>query len=146
MKKVLIATDFSPHAQYTVEYVLDFLQDTKASCEVYLLNTYMVLQNDADRVISVNDQLKKQSQIGLQQAEKAAQKLIKNPLIKISSISRMGSLKNVISQLLKKEKFDFVAMGKNGGKNVESISEVLKEKHCPLLLTYLDHKHGQIHN
>lgn len=138
MKKILITTDFSPHSKNTIQYVLDFLQETKIPCELNLLNTYMVLQNDASQVISLNDELKKKSKAGLLKEESEAKSQIKNPLISVHTTSTMGSLKNVIFQMLKKEKYDLVAMGKDGGKHVETIQGLLKQEKCPLLITYIE--------
>lgn len=137
MKGVLIPTDFSHHSTYTIKYVLDLLQNNQGPCRVLLLNSYMVLQTDAKLVISQNDELKAKSKAGLLQDVNYANKNLKNPQITIETISYMGSLKNVIYQVLQKENIDLVAMGKDGGKHVETISALLKEVgKCPLLTTY----------
>lgn len=137
MKKILITTDFSKHSKNTIKYVLDLLQKMAIPCTVVLLNTYMVLQTDAKQVITLNDEMKKKSKAGLLSEESEAKNLINNPLVTVQTISHMGSLKNVIHQLLKNENFDLVAMGKDGGKHVETIQGLLKEEQCPLLITYL---------
>ena len=138
MKYILITTDFSHHSKYTVQYVLNFMQETNIPCRIILLNTYLPPQTDPDQVISVNDTLRMKSKIGLLQEMVEAQKNIRNPLITIETRSHIGTLKNVILQLLQNNKFDLVAMGKNGGKHVETISVLLKQQHCPLLITYQD--------
>jgi len=96
----------------------------------------MVLQNDAKQVISLNDELKSKSKAGLLEEITQAQKQNKNPQVSIESISHMGSLKNVVHQVLKNEEIDLVAMGKDGGNHVEVISNLLKEEECPLLVTF----------
>lgn len=137
MKKILIATDFSRHSKHTLQYVLNFFQDIQVPCHITLLNTYMVLPTDARQVIIMNDELKKKSLAGLHLEENEARQMIKNPHLKIEVISHMGSLKNVISNLFQAKKFDLVAMGKDGGKNVETVQTLLKQVECPLLVTYL---------
>lgn len=64
-------------------------------------------------------------------------KKVKNPNVTLEVASHMGSLNNVVLQLVQKDKFDMVAMGKSGGDNVETISKMLKQQKCPLLITYL---------
>lgn len=137
MQSILIPTDFSEDSKYTIKYVLDLLQNNKGPCRVLLLNAYMVLQTDAKLVISQNDELKKKSRAGLLEEEMFAKTKLTNPEVTIETLSSMGSLKNVIYQVLQKEKIDLIAMGKDGGKNVEVISTMLKsEGLCPLLTTY----------
>jgi hypothetical protein len=97
----------------------------------------MVQQTDPRQVIQLNDQLKQTSKKGLEQALDYAQSQIKNPLITVDIASHMGSLNNVVLQMIRDKEFDLVAMGKNGGKHVETISVLLKQLECPLLITYL---------
>ena len=137
MKKILITTDFSKHSKNTIKYVLNLFQTSQIPCQITLLNTYVVQQTDAKQVITMNDEMKRKSKEGLLAEEIEAKKLLNNSHISINTTSHMGSLKNVIWQLLKKEKIDLVAMGKDGGKHVETIQTLLKEEECPLLITYL---------
>ena len=136
MKRILIATDFSSHSNHTIQYVLGFLKDTKIPCKITLLNTYMVQQTDPSQVIQLNDELKQKSKAGLEKERDDALRSISNSQITIDVASHMGSLNNVILQLLNKDEVDLVAMGKDGGKNVETISGLLKKQCCPLLITY----------
>lgn len=137
MKSILIATDFSKHSKYTIRFILDFMKDTKIPCNIFLLNTFLVLQSNANQVISDNDELKKISKFKLNQEIIEAKNYAANANIIIEAISHMGSLNNVILQLLHKQIFDLVAMGKDEGKHVETISTLLKEEGCTLLVTYL---------
>ncbi len=133
MKKILIATAFSPDTQLTLDYVLDLVQDMKAPCKIVLLNTYIVHQTDPTQVISLNDELKKKSKQFL--LDTIDEIKLKNPEICIEVMSHMGSLKNVILQVIQQEKFDLVAISKEGGKQVESITALFKDIKCPLLIT-----------
>ena len=137
MKHILIATDFSRHSKYAIQYVLGFLQDTHIPCKITLVNTYMVQHTDPSQVILLNDELKNRSKAGLEQERNDALAKITNPNITIDISSHMGSLNHVILQLLKKTDIDFVAMGKNGGRHVETISKLLKIQKCPLFITYI---------
>ena len=137
MKKILIATDFSKHSRYTVEYMLELLESTQIPCRICLLNTYIVQHTDPARVILLNDELKNISRTRLERELAELQKKVKNPKISIEIASHMGSLNNVVMQMVQKDNYDMVAMGKNGGENVETISKMLKQQKCPLLITYL---------
>jgi len=137
MKKILIATDFSRHSRYTIEYILDLLEETQIACQICLLNTYMVQHTDPARVISLNDELKKKSKAGLERELDEMLKKVKNPKVSLEIASHMGSLNNVVLQMVQKEKYDMVAMGKSGGDNVETISKMLRQQKCPLLITYM---------
>lgn len=137
MKKILIATDFSRHSRYTVEYVLDLMESTRIPCQICLLNTYIVQHPDPSKLIALNDELKSFSKSGLEKERSEAMKRITNPLVTLEIASHMGSLNNVVLQMVQKDKFDMVAMGKSGGDNVETISKILRQQKCPLLITYL---------
>ena len=137
MKRILIATDFTPHSRKAIDCVVDFLKNSVSPCEILLLNTYMVSEKDPQKVITLNDELKLASRRNLEHERLELLKKLTNPHIFVSNISHMGSLTNVVSQLLRSQSIDMVVMGKDGGKNVENVSEVLKQNGCPLLVTYL---------
>jgi len=139
MKSILITTDFSSDSKYTIEYVINFMNETKIPCRILLLNTYLLPKHshqDNNDLVSTNDELRRKSQENLIKEKQIAENILKNHDISIETASHFGTLKNVVFRLIKKEKFDFVAMGKDGGKHVESIAALLKEQECPLLITY----------
>lgn len=138
MKKILITTDFSAHSRHTVDYVLDLFQDTQIACQILLVNTFKVLQTDPRKVIEINDELKKLSLTGLEKEKVEALKKINNPRISIDVASHMGSLNNVVLQIIQNEKIDLVGMGKKKGRHVEMMSSLLRKHRCPLLITYLN--------
>ncbi len=137
MKRIIIATDFSPHSQKTIEFVMGIVKDTTAPHEILLLNTYMVKETDPLKVIGLNDELKLASRRKLEHERSELQKKMRNPNIKIEIATHMGSLPNVVSQLIKANPVELVAMGKDGGRNVENVSVVLRQNGCSLLVTYL---------
>lgn len=137
MKKILIATDFSRHSKYTIEYILNLLGDTHIAFQICLLNTYMVQHTDPAKVITLNDELKRKSKAGLEMELSEMLKKVNTPHLTFQTASHMGSLNNVVLQMVRNEKFDMVAMGKSSGDNVETIAKMLKQQKCPLLITYL---------
>lgn len=144
MKNILITTDFTKDSRYSLQYMLELLKDVQSPCKILLVNTYMVQHTDPSKIIMLNDELKSKSKDGLEKQRSETLKLITNPNISIEVASHMGSLRNVIHQLLDSTKFDLVVMGKNGGKHVESVSTLLKQKHCPLLITHADVVYDQV--
>ena len=137
MNSILITTDFSPHSQYTLEYVLNLLEQTRVTSRILLVNTYLMdLQNDPQGLVQRNDELKLLSNNHLDKQKAESLRWIRNPEITIQTASHMGSLPNVISHLIIKEKIDLVAMGNDGGSHVYKIVDLLKKLKCPLLITY----------
>jgi nucleotide-binding universal stress UspA family protein len=135
MKRVLIPTDFSSDSFNTIDHVLKLLRFSNYSSYILLLNTYLIPSTTyPDKVIEMNDQIKQISEMNLKKELIKAQVLSSNQLISIETSSRMGTLYNVISELTKNEKFDIVAMGKDGGKHIQKVSETLKRLGGPTLL------------
>ena len=135
MKNVIIATDFSSHSKNTFQHVLKMLQDTKIPCQIILLNTYMVNEKDPGQVISANDRLKNESRERLEIERQEILKLISNPNITVTTASHIGSLNNVLHQLMQKDQVDLVVMGKGDQEIVAAVSKVLKNKNCRLFVS-----------
>ncbi len=145
MNNVLIPTDFSSQSRYTLEYVLGFLQHTTVPSRILLVNTYIVQLNaDPFQLVTINDQLKRESKILLENEVLWARSLCLNSLVKIESASHMGTLNNVIINLLRRETIDLVAMGKGTGNHVEQVATLLKLHNCPLLITYKPDSHEAV--
>lgn len=138
MRNILVTTDFSEHARNTLLHVLRFLKDTQIPCRILLLNTYVVSHSDPDQLITLNDELKKKSMDGLEKERKEALKDFTNSNISIETHSHLGSLNNVILQLMKKNNIDLVAMGNMEREQVDTVSRSLKKQQHPLLVTYLN--------
>ena len=136
MKKILITTDFTFDAKYTLHYVLELLRETQFPCKILLLNTFMVQQTDPSKIIALNDEMKLRSKSGLERQRAEALVGVRNANLSIETASHMGSLTNVILQLLSTSKIDLVAMGKHSGKRVEGVAELLQQKQCSLLITH----------
>ncbi len=140
MKTILVTTDFSPHSRHSLRYVVELIEHDPGPIRILILNTYnipMKVGMTSGQIILLNDELKRRSKEGLEIERLAIIKLIKNSKIKIDTSSHIGTLKNVVHQLLDDEKIDLVVMGKDGGRHVESIAAFLRNYECPLLTTYL---------
>ena len=137
MKNVLIPTDFSSQSRYSLEYILDFLQHSTVPAKILLVNTYIVEMNsDPSQLVTLNDELKKKSKAQLEQEVLWARSQCMNPLVSIEAASHMGSLNNVILNILRREKIDMVAIGKGNGSHFEQVSSLLKKQGCPILITH----------
>lgn len=137
MKSILIPTDFSAQSRHTLKVVLDLMHKTQIPCHVLLLNTYLVKQTESQNLIQLNDELKNKSKAGLEKEREEAMRDLYNSNIKIETASHLGSLKNVIMQLHETHKFDLVAIGKDGGKQVDTIAAMLNRQQCPILITHI---------
>lgn len=131
MKKVIIPTDFSPSARHCLEKVISFLAESSVAVEVILLNTYRVQHKNPVDVIRINDELKGRSKDALHEERKAAESLNKNPKIRFSTASHLGSLSNVLLQVLKSKDVDLVALSSDNPYLAEVIP-TLKQEKCPL--------------
>jgi nucleotide-binding universal stress UspA family protein len=138
MKKVLIPTDFSATAENAIGHTIDFFKDSAIPIKIYLLNVYMVPNVEKDQILTTNDQLKLDSQLGLKKTYEKVNELLQGAPHQLECISILGSLKNVIPSFITKNNIDLVIMGKDGGKHVEEISSVLKKKRssAPLMIVY----------
>ncbi len=136
MKTILVTTDFTHHSRKSLDTVLELFG--KKSCRILLLNTFTVDNRDARDIIRLNDELKQQSREKLEEEKKLALQKNSGGDVIIETSSRMGSLGNVIGQILAAEEIELVAMGKNGGDHVQTVTQILKKFHCPLLITHAD--------
>lgn len=130
--KILIPTDFSATSRDLIEKMVDSLQETNLITEILILNTFIVNETDPTLVIHANDKLKSESKSSLEELKLSAAGRIKNPHIQIQTASHLGSLKNVIQQLMKKERFDELTVTKEQASELLSLKDFLKEKACTL--------------
>lgn len=132
MRKILITTDFTDEAAKNINTVLRFLQDASRPVSVLLLNTYLLPRSEPSRVIELNDELKKKSRDGLAAAKKSAIEANTNPLVMIDTASHLGSLNNVVQNLMGVEKYETIAFCESGE---EKLSELIRNSAAPLLIT-----------
>lgn len=130
--KILIPTDFSATSRDLIEKMVDSLQETNSITEILILNTFIVNETDPELVIHANDKLKSESKSCLEELKLSASERIKNPQVQILTASHLGTLKNVIQQLMKKEKFDQLTVTKEQASELIPLKEFLKEKACTL--------------
>lgn len=132
--KILVPTNFSPDSIKLLEELLLRIQDTRTPTEILLLNTFMVKETNPALVISENDRLKRESLQNLQLLKATTDTKNKNPFILVTVASHMGTMRNVIQQILTKEDFDELAITKEQSSDISGIMKFLKEKSCSVYI------------
>jgi nucleotide-binding universal stress UspA family protein len=138
MKNILIATDFSKHSNDAIHYVINLVQRLHDSCHILLVNSYLIPSDtEKDRMIEVNDKLRTESQNLLKKEKRIVSNLIKSKNITIETISQIGSLHNVILNLIDIKHINLVVIGSCATEQLSIITRGLKgAQHPPLLVTY----------
>ena len=123
MKNILIATDFSKYSIEAVNYVTYLVQRLQESCHILLLNTYLIpFDTSKEKLIEVKSRI---------------DCVLKGKSITIETISQIGSLHNVILNIIDIKPINMVVMAACGGDYLSKIAKVLKEKQrLTLLVTY----------
>lgn len=132
--KILIPTDFSQNSKGLIDEVIASLGETETLTEILLLNTFIVKETDPELVIVANDKLKSESRMSLEELKQLTLNKVLNPHIQIQTASHLGTLKNVIQQILKKERFDQLTVTKEQASDLSAIREFLKEKTCAFVI------------
>lgn len=136
MKHFLVVTDFSSEAYHSLRLILQSEKNTRVPVRILLVNTYLVdLKDEPHLLLQKNDLLKAQSKQNLEKQKSDELIWVRNPLITIETASHMGSLANVILNLIAKEDFDAVVIGKSESFAVKEIEKLLKKQKCSLIIT-----------
>ncbi|MDA8792105.1 universal stress protein [Bacteriovoracaceae bacterium] len=135
MVRILVPTDFSHDSQKAIDFAVNFFKD-KSPSKIHLLNTYMVQKSDGNNIIDMNDRIKEMAMKGLERAKDYSEQLTKTETIDVETHLKIGSLKNVIYQMIKEQGIDLVVMGRDAGKHINEVSKHLKDKsaECPIVI------------
>jgi len=110
VKKVLLSTDFSENAQHAIDYALLLFGDQDVN--YFLLNSYCLMHNIPEMLISLEDILHEQSEKGLKKnlahIKNDYQKLV------IETISTYGEPAVAIKKVVKDRSIDLVVIGSRG--------------------------------
>jgi hypothetical protein len=132
--KILIPTDFSHTSKSLIEQIVNSLHETETLTEILILNTFIVKETDPEQVIVANDKLKSESKTSLEELKSLTMSKILNPNVQIQTVSHLGTLKNVIQQILKKERFDQLAVTKEQASELTAIKDFLRERACSFVI------------
>lgn len=134
MRTILVPTDFSEAAREALNFALRFANHGSLALDLILMNTYFVPPVPNSRIISTNDELRSHSLSRLEKEALFAKGLIKNKRLTTSTLCRMGTLKNVILQVIEEKKIDLVILGIRGSKRKDEVFDILNRSQCPVLI------------
>lgn len=136
--RILVATDFSNEAYNALFYVTKLLE--KQKCIIYLLNVNQSPSNNFFSQKEKVDDLNKESKERLTATLHKIQRDQNNDLHDFQTISRQGSLEEVIIRTIVDRKIDLLVMGnkgKTGAKEIfmggYTVKVIRSLKQCPLL-------------
>jgi len=117
VKKVLLSTDFSENAQHAIDYALSIFGDQDVN--YFLLNSYYLIHNFSEMLISLEDILHEQSEKSLKKnlinIKNAHQSLA------IETISTYGEPTVAIKKVVKDQGIDIVVMGSQGSSALKEV-------------------------
>ncbi len=149
--KVLIPTDFSESARAAFDYGYQLVKD-HSDLELILLNSYEMPKVGASGGVMLNleEAMSKESLRDLSIELRQLTELY--PGVKITTVSRYGTLENSISRTWNEEKADFIVMGTKGasglkkaliGSNTQTVIENVVQ---PVIAVPCDWKYRKIKN
>lgn len=135
MKQVLFLTDFSETARNSIIYGIEMFNN---NAQFYILNSYNIETPSSPYIMQIVEDLKLESERGLQKEIS----LIKNkyPKISIKPLSIYGSLVEAINKIIDNENIELIVLGCRGETIIENIFlgsnafNVVKYINTPLLV------------
>lgn len=131
MKNIILATDFSENARNAIVYAINLLGDKDV--EYTLVNSFWEPQMNKDVLITIRDILEKRSEEGLQKEIEFIQEKFPDKTINVGTQSIHGRLSDVVNDLAKKKRYDYVIVGtkgKTGSWYIGSVAKQLVQKSC----------------
>lgn len=120
MKTILIPTNLNVDWTH-LNQVVKVINSSPSPVRVVLLNTYLASDKDPKKVIELNDRLKLESKLGLQDLQSQLEKTVDHPNVHWERLSLMGSLRNVMRLLIKTDDISLAVLSPK----TEQLSEIL---------------------
>ena len=141
VKRVLLSTDFSANADQAIEYALTVFDNEEV--DYCLLNSYSVLHNIPETLISLEDILREQSEKRLSKALKRIKSSHKK--LSIESLSIFGDAPASIKKIADDRCVDLVVLGSRGSTISEAIygsttSQLIRRMNQPMLIVPYNYK------
>ncbi len=134
MNKILIPTNFSDTSHRVIRGALSFFEGIREKLTCILLNTYMVPPSSLDRIVGINDGLKKRSLGGLKQELEIVRSWPTQSHVVFETMSQIGVPSHVIPRIVEEQGVDCVAIGKSSQSRQEEIAALANRLSCPLLV------------
>ncbi|MDJ0645609.1 MAG: universal stress protein [Flavobacteriaceae bacterium] len=149
MKKIVVPTDFSENANHALQYAIELFKGIDSY--FYILNTFEMQPplDFFDKTLSTNADLYKMLQRNSEEElQKLKEELQKGPLKRqeFEVISKMGSLPQIIKELVENEGVDLVVMGAKGASKGQSTIfgshtlQVINKRICPVIVVPEDYE------
>ncbi len=141
VQRVLLSTDFSENADHAIHYALSLFD--KEGVEFCLLNSYSLIKNFPDTLISLEDVLHEQSEKRLANTTKRLRSTFNLPKIKSLSIS--GNPPAAIHKVADELQVDVVVLGAKGDTFNSAIygsttSRLIRRMNRPLLVVPINYE------
>lgn len=143
MIRILLPTDFSDNAFHAIRYATLIFREQ--DCVFYLLNTYMPASYAVGSMpnnisaLEMEEIMRENSIRRLDQIEKKIREENNITLHSFKKVSSFNFLTNEISNLVKKEKIDYVIMGTQGATGAQEVflgtqtMNTIRKAKCPVL-------------
>ncbi len=141
VKRVLLSTDFSDNAEYAIEYALMLFGSDQV--DYFLLNSYSLVSNIPEMLISLEDILQEQSERGLARTMDRIKK--EHQQVSIETLSVYGDTHSTIKKIADDRSVDLVVLGNKGDLLDEAIygrtaSQLVNRVNQPMLVVPQDCK------
>lgn len=142
MKKILVPTDFSTHANNAYRYALHIAALSNAQVVVY--NTYLVATSispysDAELTLAMQQIAKETAEAKFRRYQREAKLIGADRAIAVELVVEMGFAAAAIAEYAEKNGFDMIVMGTRGETNVfvrtfgGVTADVIHRAKCPVL-------------
>lgn len=134
MKKILVATEFSAPSENALKSVAKWIKAASGIWTVVLLKTYKIAPGTpSDRVIEENDRIKVLAQELLAEEREFLLRELEGKSVRVEAGARMGSIHNIVGQMLAKDDFEAVAVFKDN-EGFREINQIFQGRKLPALV------------
>jgi nucleotide-binding universal stress UspA family protein len=154
MKKILVPTDFSKHAEYALNVAAQLAQ--KKEAEIYLLHVIELPVHTASDIVHgtpISTGAMPEALFFIKLAEKKLNKLLEEPYLKAIKIHKILERQSVfasIADVAEKHHIDLIVMGSEGATGLKEMfvgsntEKVVRHANTPVLVIKKPHNHFTI--
>lgn len=139
MKTLLVPTDFSKNAQNALKYAVALAKKEKA--KIILVHAYHQSLSAAsvESIEYANEMIDELEKFSNKKLEQICNKIIKPEKVAFAFFSKYGLATDVIEEIVKEKKIDFVIMGTKGSTALENVvlgsvtAKIIGNLTCPVI-------------